>query len=100
MIEERNLEKVEFSKWGMPIIPVIKPDGTVRVCSDYKVTLNPCLEVQQYPLPREEEHFQAMNGGNKFTKIDLAQAYNQIMLDNKSKSLTTINTHKGLYQWT
>ena len=41
-----------------------------------------------------------MNGGNKFTKIDLAQAYNQIMLDDESKSLTTINTHKGLYQWT
>ena len=41
-----------------------------------------------------------MNGGNKFTKIDLAQAYNQIMLDDESKSLTTINTNKGLYQWT
>ena len=27
-----------------------------------------------------------MNGGNKFTKIDLAQAYNQIMLDDESKS--------------
>ena len=100
MMEEGNLEKVDFSKWDTPIVPVIKPDGTVRVCGDYKVTLNPCLEVQQYPLPRVEECFQAMNGGNKFTKIDLAQAYNQIMLDDESKSLTTINTHKGLYQWT
>ena len=72
----------------------------MRVCGDYKVTLNPCLEVQQYPLPRVEECFQAMNGGNKFTNIDLAQACNQIMLDDESKSLTTINTHKGLYQWT
>ena len=45
-----------------------------------------------------KECFQTMNGENKFTKIDLPQAYNQIMLDDESKSLNTINTHKGLYQ--
>ena len=43
MVEEENLD---FSKWGTPIVPVIKPNGTVRVRGDYKVTLNPCLEVQ------------------------------------------------------
>lgn len=40
-----------------------------------------------------------MNSRTKFTKIDLSQAYNQIMLDEDSKNLTTINTHKGLYRW-
>uniref|UniRef100_A0A1X7UUF7 Reverse transcriptase domain-containing protein n=1 Tax=Amphimedon queenslandica TaxID=400682 RepID=A0A1X7UUF7_AMPQE len=41
-----------------------------------------------------------MNGGKHFTKIDLAQAYNQVTLEEESKELTTINAHKGLYQWT
>ena len=40
-----------------------------------------------------------MNGGKKFLKIDLAQAYNQVTLDEQSRELTTINTHKGLFQW-
>ena len=35
----------------------------------------------------------------EFTKLDLAQAYNQIMLNDDSKELTTINTYKGLYCW-
>ncbi len=80
------------------MVPVVKPDGTVRVCGDYKVTLNPNLE---YPLalPRVEECFHLMNGGHKFTNIDLAQAYNEVPLEDELKDLTTLNTHKWLYRW-
>ena len=35
--------------------------------------------------------------GNTFSKIDLRQAYLQLRLEDNSKLLTTINTHKGLY---
>ena len=96
MVEEGNLERVDYSRWGTPVVPVVIPDGLVRVCGDYKVTLNPFLEVPQYPLPRVKECFQAINGGHHYTKIDLAQVYNQVTLDEESKELTTINMHKGL----
>ena len=32
-------------------------------------------------------------------KLDLAQAYNQVQLEEASRELTVINTHKGLYRW-
>ena len=35
-----------------------------------------------------------------FTKIDLSQAYQQIPLDETSKSYAIINTHKGLFRYT
>lgn len=36
---------------------------------------------------------------HKFSKLDLAEAYLQIPLDDKSAELTVINTHQGLYKF-
>ena len=92
------LEKVRFSNWAAPIVPVVKPDGGVRICGDYKVTVNSTLEVDQHPLPNPEELFVALSGGEKFTKLDLSRAYQQILLEENSREFVTINTHKGLYR--
>ena len=72
----------------------------MRICGDYKVTLNPCLEVDQYPLPKAEELFVTISGGERFTKPDLSQAYQQMVLDDDLKDLVTINTHRRLYRYT
>ena len=55
--------------------------------------------MDQYPLPRPEELFATLAGGKKFSKIDLSQAYTQILLDDTSAGYVTINTHKGLYKY-
>ena len=94
------IEKISYSDWAAPIVPVPKPDGSVRICGDYKVTINPELEVQQYPLPTAEELFAKLNGGKKFSKIDLSTAYQQIELDDASRQYVCINTHQGLYRYT
>ena len=97
---EGILERVDFSEFASPAVPVLKDDGTVRVCGDYKTTLNPCIDTKVYPLPTVEDCFSEMKGGDLFTKIDIKQAYNNIPLRASDRTLTTINTHKGLYQWT
>ncbi|XP_053728751.1 uncharacterized protein K02A2.6-like [Synchiropus splendidus] len=38
-------------------------------------------------------------GGEKFSKIDLAQAYLQMEVEESSREFLTINTHKGLFQY-
>ena len=92
------VSKVQWSEWATPIVPVMKPNGSVRLCGDFKATLNPHLKVDQHPLPRVEDVFATLAGGQRFTKIDLKQAYLQMEMDDASKPLLTLTTHKGLYQ--
>ncbi len=94
------LERVVHSNWAAPIVVVPKKDGRVRICGDYKVTINPSLDVDQYPLPRPEDLFATLAGGKQFTTLDLSHAYNQLVLEDSARNYLTINTHRGLYQYT
>ena len=38
-------------------------------------------------------------GGKVFTKLDLTAAYQQMLLDESSSNLVTINTTKGLFRY-
>ena len=96
---EGVVEKVSHSDWAAPIVPVRKKDGQYRLCGDYKLTINPALNVNQYPLPKTEDLFAALAGGKLFTRLDISQAYLQIKLDEESSKYTTVNTHKGLYRY-
>ena len=77
-----------------------KAEGSIRICGDIKVTIHHVLEVDPYPLPEPEDIFSTLAGGQKFTKLDLASAYQQVLLDGNSRPYVTINTHKGLYRYT
>ena len=94
------IEPVSFSDWAAPIVPVVKGDGTIRICGDYKLTVNAVAKTDSYPLPRIEDIFASLSNGKTFTKLDLAHAYQQIPVAEDTKKLTTINTHKGLFQYT
>ena len=66
MEEQGLIYRVPYSEWVTPIVAVPKADGSVRLCGDYKVTINPVLKVTQYPLPTPEDSFATLNGGTVF----------------------------------
>ncbi|XP_064653028.1 uncharacterized protein K02A2.6-like [Lineus longissimus] len=97
---ESILTPVKFADWAAPIVPVMKADKkTVRICGDFKLTVNKAARVEKYPMPKVEDLYAKLAGGKKFTKLDLKNAYLQIELEEESKKYTTINTSKGLFQY-
>ena len=66
----------------------MKGDGTIRICGDYKLTVNRAAKTDAYPLPRIEDLFASLTGGQLFTKLDLAHAYQQVPLDKDSQLVT------------
>ena len=94
------IEPVKFADWAAPIVPVMKSDKeSVRICGDYKLTVNVASKLEQYPIPRVEDLFATVAGGKFFTKLDMSHAYQQIELDDASKQYVVINTHKGLFRY-
>ena len=94
--KEGIIKSVSTSEWASPLVIVPKPDGTIRLCGDYKSTINPVIENEIYPQPTPDEIFAKMRGGTKFSKIDLSQAYLQVEMDEESRKYLIINTSKGL----
>ena len=69
---EGMLKYVPFSQWASPIVIVLKSDGRLRICGDYKRTVNSCLDNDTFPQPSPEELFSKIHVGKKFSKIDLS----------------------------
>uniref|UniRef100_A0A1I7WV38 Reverse transcriptase domain-containing protein n=1 Tax=Heterorhabditis bacteriophora TaxID=37862 RepID=A0A1I7WV38_HETBA len=93
------LEAIDHSDWESSTVVLPKPGRAVRICVDFKGILNPRLDINQYPLQKPEELFHALNGGQRFSNIDLKEAHLQLRLDNESKKYMIINTQKGLFQY-
>ncbi|XP_055632916.1 uncharacterized protein K02A2.6-like [Toxorhynchites rutilus septentrionalis] len=93
------ISPVDFSDWAAPIVVVKKPGGKVRVCAVYSTGFNAALETNNHPLPTPEEIFSKLSGSQVFSIIDLSDAYLQVEVDDESKKLLTINTHRGLFRF-
>ncbi|XP_053390286.1 uncharacterized protein K02A2.6-like [Mercenaria mercenaria] len=98
LVKDGVLEKVDTSEWATPIVPVPKKEG-IRICGDFKVTINPLMEVDQHPLPKIEDLFASLGKGKSFSKIDLINAYLHVEIDEDSKQYLTTSTHKGLFRY-
>ena len=82
------ISPVQFSPWAAPIVPLLKKSGNMRVCGDYKLTYNQVAPTDPYPLPVIEEIFAKLSGGTLFTKLDLADAFLQLPLDDDRNSIS------------
>ena len=86
------------SPWASPLVLVRKKDGTIRVCTDYRL-LNGVTKFDAYPLPRIDETLEALSGAKYFTTLDLISGYWQAGLTPEARLKSAFCVRSGLYLW-
>lgn len=69
-VDQGELHPVDKSEWATPIVVVPKSDSGIRICGDFKVTINPVICPQVSPLPTPGEMFSTLANGESFTKLE------------------------------
>lgn len=86
------------SPWGAPLLPRSKPDGSVRLCADYR-KLNEATVADRYPLPNLNDLLHRIGKPKAITLLDLRSGYWQIPVDEADKSKTAFVCEFGLFQF-
>lgn len=100
LVKVGTLVPVTASEWASPLVVVPKKNGALRLCVDFKMTLNRHIQTEHYPLPKAEDIFATLAGCTKFTVLDLANAYQQLAVPESAYQYLTVNSRWGLYRFT
>lgn len=92
---DKEVAQPSCSPYAFPIVAVLKKDGTIRLCMDYR-QLNTKTRKDASPFPRIEESLIALTGATLFSTLDLASGYNQVLMADKDKEKTAFCTPFGL----
>jgi hypothetical protein len=76
---ERGWIQPSASAYGAPVLFVPQPDGSMRMCVDYRA-LNKLTVKNKYPLPRIEDLLDRLAGAKIFSSLDLTSGYHQLVL--------------------
>ena len=96
MLTYRKVDGIGL-KVASQLVPVIKPkeeEITVRLCGNYKSTLNDHIEDAPYNFPTCNEQLDKLKG-EMYSVVDMSGAYNQMELDPETASLMTVVTPEG-----
>ena len=97
-LKENGLIRDSNSPFAAPILCVKKPDGSIRLCCDYRA-LNKVSVKDKFPLPRIDELLDRLRGAKYFSKLDLTQGYHQVRVREEDIHKTAFTTRFGQFEW-
>ncbi len=89
--------KASKSLAGAPILFDKKPDGSLRLCVDYR-GLNNLTIKNRYPLLLVKESLDRLGRARRFTQLDLTNAYHQMRIREGDEWKTAVRTRYGHFE--
>ena len=95
---KRGVIQPSTSPWAAPVVLVRKPDGSARMCVDYR-ELNKVTRDDAFPIPRTQDCLDALSGATIFSTMDVTSAYHQIPMAEEDRCKTAVVSKYGLYEY-
>ena len=90
MLRMRGIE-ASTSEWSSPIVLVPKPDGSLRLCNDFRM-VNAISTFKAYPMPRVDELLEHLGKAKFITTLDLTKGYWQVLVAPDDRPKTAFAT--------
>ena len=98
LVKEGIITEVhEHTEWINSIVPVMKEDGSLRLCLDPK-DLNKAIERNQWYARTQDNILPELAQSKYFTVKDATSRFWHVLLDFRTSLLTTFNTPWGEYR--
>ena len=99
LVKEGIITEVhEHTEWINSIVPVVKEDGSLRLCLNPK-DLNKAIKRNQWYARTLDDILPELAQSKYFTVKDATSGFWHVPLDFRSSLLTTFNTPWGKYRW-
>ena len=95
---DQGVIRPSVSPHSSPVVVVKKPDGSYRMCVDYR-SVNDCTVDMKYPMQNVGVLLERMAGMRVFATLDLRSGFHQIPVDPAGIPLTAFATPDGLFEY-
>ena len=97
-MENQGIIRKSNSPWASPLNLVMKKNGKVRPCIDYR-KVNDVTKNDAFPLPRIQDCLDAVSGASIFSTFDLTSGYHQVPVKEADIPKTAFITKYGLWEF-
>ena len=98
LLQSNIIEPSTSVDWCAPIVPVRKPDRTIRLCVDYR-ELNKVTPLDRHIIPTLPDILDRVGQAAVLSKIDLTSGFHQIQVDAQSRDFTTFLSPRGKFKF-